>query len=61
MSTGMTAAQVAHGLFAWLMDVDWAGRSAWLYSGRRFSIREASASAVADSPGLSICELGSPK
>lgn len=58
MSTGKTAAQVAHGLFAWLLSMDEEARTAWFYSGRRFDLAEVSTAELATSTGLAIHDAG---
>ncbi|WP_162802075.1 peptidyl-tRNA hydrolase [Ornithinimicrobium murale] len=58
MSTGKSAAQVAHGLFAWLLSLDEDARTDWLYGGRRFDLAEVAAAELATSPELSIHDAG---
>lgn len=58
VSTGKTAAQVAHGLFAWLLSLDGSARVDWLYGGRQLTVREVSANEVAETVGLAIHDAG---
>lgn len=58
MSTGKTAAQVSHGLFAWLLTLDETARMDWFYSGRRFGLAEVSAAEVTGAAGLAVHDAG---
>lgn len=58
MSTGKTSAQVAHGLFAWLLTLDDASRVDWFYGGRRFGLTEVGAAELTGAAGLAIHDAG---